>query len=103
MSRCLVNRTEPVFRTTSKSFERSHELSKEALVTTLDPTIVADRVTPRWQDPTLPAADRVDLLLEQMTLEEKVAQLGSRWIGGAAPDVGAGPRPGPGAAPHANP
>jgi beta-glucosidase-like glycosyl hydrolase len=55
-------------------------------VTTSDPTPVADRVTPRWQDPTLPTADRVDLLLEQMTLEEKVAQLGSRWIGGGLPD-----------------
>jgi beta-glucosidase-like glycosyl hydrolase len=48
---------------------------------------VADRATPRWQDPTLPTADRVDLLLEQMTLEEKVAQLGSRWIGGGLPDA----------------
>jgi beta-glucosidase-like glycosyl hydrolase len=55
-------------------------------VTTSDPTPEADRVPPRWQDPTLPAADRVDLLLEQMTLEEKVAQLGSRWIGGGLPD-----------------
>ena len=58
-------------------------------MTTPDPTPVADRVTPRWQDPALPAADRVDLLLEQMTLEEKVAQLGSRWIGGGLPDAGA--------------
>jgi beta-glucosidase-like glycosyl hydrolase len=55
-------------------------------VTTSNPTPVADRLAPRWQDPTLPAADRVELLLEQMTLEEKVAQLGSRWIGGALPD-----------------
>src|SRR5215207_8389642 len=62
-------------------------VSKEALVTTSDPAPVAERVTPRWQDPTLPAADRVDLLLEQMTLEEKVAQLGSRWIGGGLPDT----------------
>jgi beta-glucosidase-like glycosyl hydrolase len=54
-------------------------------VTTSDPTPVADRVAPRWQDPTLPTADRVELLLEQMTLEEKVAQLGSRWIGGGLP------------------
>jgi beta-glucosidase len=63
-------------------------------VTTPDPTSVADRAAPRWQDPTVPTADRVDLLLEQMTLEEKVAQLGSRWIGGglpdAEPDAGAG-------------
>ena len=46
-------------------------------------------MTPGWQDPTLPAADRVELLLEQMTLEEKVAQLGSRWIGGGLPDTDA--------------
>ena len=58
-------------------------------MTTPDPTPVADQVTPRWQDPALPTADRVDLLLEQMTLEEKVAQLGSRWIGGGLPDAGA--------------
>ena len=56
-------------------------------MTTPDPNPVADRVTPRWQDPALPAADRVELLLEQMTLEEKVAQLGSRWIGGGPPDA----------------
>jgi beta-glucosidase len=36
---------------------------------------------PTWQDPTLPADTRVDLLLAQMTLDEKVAQLGSRWVG----------------------
>jgi beta-glucosidase-like glycosyl hydrolase len=61
--------------------------AKEAPVTTPDPTPVADQVTPRWQDPALPTADRVELLLEQMTLEEKVAQLGSRWIGGGLPDA----------------
>jgi beta-glucosidase len=44
-------------------------------------------VAPRWQDPALPAADRVELLLGQMTLEEKVAQLGSRWIGGGLPSA----------------
>jgi beta-glucosidase-like glycosyl hydrolase len=65
-------------------------LAKEAPVTTPDPTAVADRVAPRWQDPTLPTAERVELLLEQMTLEEKVAQLGSRWIGGGLPDTAAG-------------
>jgi beta-glucosidase len=61
-------------------------LSKEAPVTTPDPSAVTDQVAPRWQDPALPAADRVALLLEQMTLEEKVAQLGSRWLGGGLPD-----------------
>ena len=34
-----------------------------------------------WQDETRPVAERVDLLLAAMTLEEKVGQLGSRWIG----------------------
>ena len=58
-------------------------------MTTSDPTPVAERVTPRWQDPTLPTTMRVDLLLERMTLEEKVAQLGSRWIGGGLPDADA--------------
>lgn len=33
-----------------------------------------------WHDISLPVADRVDLLLRHMTLEEKVAQLGSRWL-----------------------
>jgi beta-glucosidase-like glycosyl hydrolase len=37
--------------------------------------------TSDWQNPTLPVADRVELLLAEMTLEEKVAQLGSRWAG----------------------
>jgi beta-glucosidase-like glycosyl hydrolase len=71
-------------------------------VTTPDPPTVADRMTPRWRDPTLPAADRVDLLLEQMTLEEKVAQLGSRWIGGALPDTEADSSQGPVADSDAN-
>jgi beta-glucosidase-like glycosyl hydrolase len=77
-------------------------LSKEALVTTPDPTPVADRVAPRWQDPTLPTADRVELLLGQMTLEEKVAQLGSRWIGGVLPDDEAGSGQAPSADGEAN-
>lgn len=33
-----------------------------------------------WQDVTRPLTERVDLLLREMTLEEKVAQLGSRWV-----------------------
>jgi beta-xylosidase len=39
------------------------------------------RGTPRWRDTTLSGADRVEALLQAMTLEEKVAQLGSRWVG----------------------
>jgi beta-glucosidase len=41
-----------------------------------------------WKDTTLPVAERVDLLLEQMTLEEKVAQLGSRWVGNDVEPLG---------------
>jgi beta-glucosidase-like glycosyl hydrolase len=36
---------------------------------------------PAWRDTTLPVAERVERLLEEMTLAEKVAQLGSRWLG----------------------
>jgi beta-xylosidase len=36
-----------------------------------------------WHDANLPVADRLEELLRRMTLEEKVAQLGSRWIGAA--------------------
>jgi beta-xylosidase len=71
-------------------------------VTTPDPTAVTERTAPRWQDPTLPAAERVELLLEQMTLEEKVAQLGSRWIGGSLPDADADPGQEPAADGDAN-
>ena len=34
-----------------------------------------------WQDETLPLPQRVELLLAAMTLEEKIGQLGSRWVG----------------------
>ena len=34
-----------------------------------------------WRDTALPAAERAELLLRGLTLEEKVAQLGSRWVG----------------------
>ncbi len=37
--------------------------------------------TPGWRDPTRTVDDRLALLLAEMTLEEKVAQLGSRWAG----------------------
>jgi beta-xylosidase len=38
-------------------------------------------VTQVWRDPSRPAAERAEDLLGQMTLEEKVAQLASIWIG----------------------
>jgi beta-glucosidase-like glycosyl hydrolase len=34
-----------------------------------------------WRDPELPVDERVEALLAEMTLAEKVAQLGSRWLG----------------------
>jgi beta-xylosidase len=56
-----------------------------------------------WQDVSLPIADRVERLLAEMTLEEKVAQLGSRWIGHEPPPASGGPdgeqAPGEGDAP----
>ncbi|WP_214409247.1 glycoside hydrolase family 3 N-terminal domain-containing protein [Sphaerisporangium fuscum] len=50
-------------------------------MTALDRTSAAERILPPWQDPTRPPAERVDALLAELTLEEKVGQLGSRWIG----------------------
>ncbi|NUR47834.1 MAG: glycosyl hydrolase [Hamadaea sp.] len=41
-----------------------------------------------WRDVARPAADRVADLLARMTLEEKVAQLGSAWVA-SSPDPGA--------------
>ena len=57
-----------------------------------------------WRDPELSAEARVDALLAALTLEEKVAQLGSRWVGNDMlavadgppdPHPGTGPDPGP--------
>ncbi|RZS86854.1 beta-glucosidase [Motilibacter rhizosphaerae] len=45
-------------------------------------TATSATAAPRpWQDPSRSAAERVELLLAEMTLEERVAQLGSRWVG----------------------
>ncbi len=41
----------------------------------------------RWQDDTLPVTARVDALLEDLALEEKVAQLVGLWVG-ANPETG---------------
>ncbi|MCP2327523.1 beta-xylosidase [Hamadaea flava] len=46
-----------------------------------------------WQDVARPAADRAADLLARMTLEEKVAQLGSAWVASS-------PNPGAEVAPH---
>lgn len=73
-------------------------------VTTSEQSFAAHPVARRpWEDITLPVAVRVDLLLEQMTLQEKVAQLGSRWVAqpmqetGGAAEMGRPPAAGPGA------
>src|SRR5919202_4459897 len=41
----------------------------------------AARVDRRWSDPSRPLDERVEALLSEMTLEEKLAQLGSVWLG----------------------
>ena len=47
-----------------------------------------EQATPPWRNPALPIADRVEALLTEMSLEEKVAQLGSRWVGNDMGDSG---------------
>ncbi|MGI5271889.1 glycoside hydrolase family 3 N-terminal domain-containing protein [Nonomuraea sp. CA-218870] len=49
-------------------------------MTALDRTAAGEALR-AWRDPALPAAERVEALLAEMTVEEKVAQLGSRWEG----------------------
>jgi beta-xylosidase len=44
-----------------------------------------------WHDPSYPVADRVADLLAKMTLEEKVAQLGSVWMGASGEGGGVAP------------
>jgi beta-xylosidase len=47
--------------------------------------------TEPWRDPARPAAERVGDLLGRMTLEEKVAQLGSVWMGASGDGDGVAP------------
>jgi beta-glucosidase len=54
-------------------------------VTTAGPTAGPEERP--WQNTSLPAEKRAELLLQAMTLEEKVAQLGSRWIGNDMADA----------------
>lgn len=46
-----------------------------------------DRITGPWNDASLSAAERAEALLAQMTLEEKVSQLGSHWEMREDPDT----------------
>ena len=50
---------------------------------------VAVSVDRSWEDATLSVAERVEELMRRMTLAEKVAQLGSRWVGVAPVELGA--------------
>jgi beta-xylosidase len=47
--------------------------------------------TAAWRDPALPAEARIADLLRRMTLEEKIAQLGSIWIGASGDGDGVAP------------
>src|ERR1035437_11068660 len=47
-----------------------------------------------WRDPSRPAADRGSALLGRMTLEEKVAQLTSVWLGNEPRDSNVAPMQG---------
>ncbi|TVZ04434.1 glycosyl hydrolase [Trebonia kvetii] len=44
-----------------------------------------------WRDPDRPADERVEDLLRRMTLEEKIAQLGSIWVGASGDGDGVAP------------
>ena len=50
------------------------------------PAVSAPAVPGTWRDPALPVADRVADLLGRLTMAEKLAQLGSVWIGAADED-----------------
>ena len=47
-----------------------------------------NQATFSWQDTARSADERLDLLLAEMTLEEKVGELGSRWVGNDAAAIG---------------
>ena len=59
-------------------------------MTSLSPT--TDAVDGPWTDPTISPSQRVADLMSRMTLREKIAQLGSMWLGAS--------RDGQGVAPH---
>jgi beta-glucosidase len=81
----------------SKVFERStigRPARRRRTMTSVDSAVGGLAGTGAWHDKAVPLAERVAALLAVMTLEEKVAQLGSRWAGNdmeppAAPVEGA--------------
>jgi beta-xylosidase len=60
-----------------------HQAAKEHVMTARAP----GTSTPLWQDTGLTVSERVSALLAAMTVEEKVAQLGSRWVHGPAEET----------------
>ena len=48
----------------------------------------APQVASPWKDPSRAVGERVDLLLAEMTLDEKIGELGSRWFGNDMPNTG---------------
>jgi len=59
-----------------------------------DPERTSTATAEIWRDPARPAAERVKDLLGRMTLEEKVAQLTSVWIGDQSRDADVAPMQG---------
>ena len=47
-----------------------------------------DQLTFPWQNSERPIEKRVELLVAETSLEEKVAQLSSRWVGNDSPESG---------------
>jgi beta-xylosidase len=56
-----------------------------------EPGTITDQI---WRDPARPAAERVADLLGRMTVTEKVAQLGSLWLGDQPRDANVAPMQG---------
>jgi beta-xylosidase len=65
---------------------------EESFVTKSRTNPNAEQIIPPWREAARPLQERVDLLLAEMTLEEKAGELGSRWVGNDM--VSAGDAPG---------
>ncbi|WP_439654408.1 beta-glucosidase [Streptacidiphilus carbonis] len=60
----------------------AHHASTDPSSATATATSPADKAS--WQDTALPAGDRADALIAEMTLREKLAQLVGVWVGASA-------------------